>query len=160
MAGYHGCKFVYISIFLHAHTFYNSNSIGVPIFEKPPKKYSAYRIMEILLDPRIDEEKIACKRPLSAPFSSTFVVDVSKLAHPDDIKKDMYGKWLHSGSHTDVFLCSYQNDEVNIEKAAQGASGTNVYYLRRLHSVHPSNTDFRRVLALLFGKLISLHFVW
>lgn len=108
--------------------------------------------MHILLNPSIDEERIASKRPLDAPYSATFVVDVSKLAHPDDIKKDMYGKWIHKGSHTDVFMCTYDSDSINIEKAAVGASGNNVYYLRRLHSVHPSNDAFRRVLALLFGK--------
>ena len=133
------------------------NSTGVPIFEKPPPKYSARQIMQILLDPNIDKQRIALKRPLDAPSSSTFVVDISKLSHPDDIKKDMYGTWLHSGSHTDVFICTYnEDDSVNIEKAANGASGKNVYYLRRLHSVHPSNTGFRRVLALLFG----MHFIF
>ena len=111
--------------------------------------------MHLLLDPKIDENKIASRRPLECSFSASFVIDVSKLAHPDDIKKDMYGKWLHSGSHTDVFRCTYSNsDDVYIEKAAPGASGDNVYYLRRLHSVHPSNNDFRRVLALLFGRLL------
>lgn len=128
------------------------NNTGVPIFEIPPPKYSAHQIVRILLDQNIDEGRIALKRPIDAPSSSTFVVDISKLAHPDDIKKDMYGKWLHSGSHTDVFICTYnEDDSVNIEKAANDASGNNVYYLRRLHSVHPSNTEFRRVLALLFG---------
>ena len=130
------------------------NSIGVPIYEKPPEKYSAHRIMQILLNPKIDKHRIAVTRPLEVPYSSTFVVDVSKLGHPDDIKKDMYGKWLHSGSHSDVFICSYcENDEVSIERAAPGASGENVYHLRRLHSVHPSNNEFRRILALLSGML-------
>ncbi len=134
------------------HIILYRNSIGVPIYEKPPEKYSAHRIMQILLDPKIDEHRIAVKRPLDVPHSSTFVVDVSKLGHPDDIKKDIYGKWLHSGSHSDVFICSYlQEDKVSIEKAAPGASGDNVYYLRRLHSVHPSNNEFRRILALLSG---------
>ena len=132
--------------------FFYRNSTGVPIFEKPPPKYTAHQIVRILLDQNIDKQRIALKRPLDAPSSSTFVVDISKLSHPDDIKKDMYGKWLHSGSHTDVFICTYnEDDSVNIEKAASGASGKNVYYLRRLHSVHPSNNGFRRVLALLFG---------
>ena len=109
--------------------------------------------MHLLLDPKIDENKIASRRPLECSFSASFVVDVSKLAHPVDIKKGMYGKGLHSGSHTDVFRCTYSSsDDVYIEKAA--ASGDNVYYLRRLHSVHPSNNDFRRVLALLFGRLL------
>jgi len=105
--------------------------------------------MHLLLDPKIDETKIASRRPLECSFSASFVVDISKLSHPDDIKKDMYGKWLHSGSHTDIFRCAYSD---GVEKAAPGASGDNVYYyLRRLHSVHPSNNEFRRVLALLFG---------
>ena len=84
--------------------------------------------MWILLDPRLDARKIAFKRPLTAPFSSSFVVDVSKLAHPDDIKKDMYRKWLHSGSHTDVFHCTYSEDKesVYIKKAVPSASGENV----------------------------------
>ena len=121
------------------------NSTGVPIFEIPPPKYSAHQIVRILLDQNIDEERIALKRPTDAPSSSTFVVDIST--------SNMYGKWLHSDSHTDVFICTYnEDDSVNIEKAAYDASGNNVYYLRRLHSVHPSNTEFRRVLALLFGK--------
>ena len=120
--------------------------------ETPPEKYSAYRIMQILLDQEIDQDRAAQKRPLEAPFSSTYVVNLRNLSHPDDIKKDMYGKWLHSGSHSDVFLCSYSPDgQAIIEKAAPGASGDNVYSLRRLHSVHPSNNEFRRVLAFLFG---------
>ena len=37
------------------------------------------------------------------------------------------------GSHNDVFKCFYDEDgEVSIDKAAPGASGSNVYYL--LHS--------------------------
>ena len=103
------------------------NSTGVPIFEKPPPKYTAHQIVRFLLDQNIDKQRIALKRSLDAPSSSTFVVDISKLSHPDDIK-DMYGKWLHSGSHTDVFICTYNEDDgINIEKAASGASGKNVY---------------------------------
>ena len=62
------------------------NSTGVPIFEIPPPKYSAHQIVRILLDQNIDE-RITLKRPIDAPSSSTFVVDISKLANPDDIKR-------------------------------------------------------------------------
>ena len=108
--------------------------------------------MEILLVPG-DTQKIADRRPLQASGNCTFVVDVTKLAHQDDIKKDMYGRWEHKGSHTDYFKCSYgPDDDVVIERVAPGVSGRDVYHLRRLHSVHPSNNDFRRVIAALFGK--------
>ena len=41
-------------------------------------------------------------------------------------------------------------------------SGDNVYYLRRLHSFHPSNNEFRRILALLFGtyKLLPVYVLY
>ena len=113
--------------------------------------------MEILLDPGIKEEKIARQRPLEVQQDSTFVVDVRDLKHPDDIKKDMYGKWLHRGSHTDVFRCSFdEQGKVHVEKAAQGDPGDTVYYLRRLHSAHPSNKYFRRVVALISGTCMVL----
>ena len=52
----------------------------MPIFEIPPEKYSAYAIMHLLLDPKIDENKLASRRPLECSFSSSFDVDVSKIA--------------------------------------------------------------------------------
>ena len=110
--------------------------------------------MKILLDPNIEDCKIAKRRPLETHCSATFVVDVRNLKHQDDIKKDMYGRWIHHGSHTDVFKCSFDDDnEVFVEKAAEGATGDNVYYLRRLHSTHPSNKHFRRIVALISGDL-------
>ena len=99
---------------------------------------------------------MAYKRLIEVQSDSTFVIDLTKLAHPDDVKKDCYGSWLHKGSHTDVFRCSYDKDgEVTIEKAAPGASGSNVYFLRRLHCVHPSHSGFRRILAFICGKLFT-----
>jgi hypothetical protein len=125
---------------------------GVPIFDYPPDKYSSHQIMKTLLDPNIDTAKIAKQRSLETNKSATFVVDIRSLKHRDDIKKDMYGKWVHHGSHTDVFKCSFDElSDVCVEKAAQGASGDNVFYLRRLHSIHPSNKHFRRIVALISG---------
>ena len=92
-------------------------------------------------------------RPLETNKSATFVVDIHSLKHRNDIKKDIYGKWVHHGSHTDVFKCRFDEfSHVLVEKAAQGASGDDVFYLRRLHSTHLSSKHFRRIVALISGK--------
>ena len=105
------------------------------------------RIMKILLIQSLDERRVAYKCPVEIQSSFTFVVDLTKLLHPDNIK-DSYGKWLHKGSHNDVFRCSYdENGDVSIEKAAPGTTGHNVYLLRRLHCVHLSHSGFRRISA-------------
>ena len=80
----------------------------MPIFE---------RIMQILLNPSIDVSKVAKERPVRVEESSTFVVDLTCLKHPDDVKKDMYGRWDYSGSHPEVFRCTFDDtDNVSIEK--------------------------------------------
>ena len=67
------------------------NAYGVPIFERPPPKYSAYSIMKLLLDPNIDKSRRAKKQPIGTTHSATFVVDLSKLDHPDDVKRIILG---------------------------------------------------------------------
>ena len=141
-----------LSIFMYFYI--HRNSVGVPIFELPPPKYTATRILQILLDPNLDQSRIAKGRPIEVEKSSTFVVDLTCLKHNDDVKKDMYGRWDYSGSHPEVFRCSVDDsDEVFIEKCALGATGQNVYYLRRVRSSHPSNPEFRRLIAFVHSKL-------
>ena len=140
------CEVLCLSVAIYAHR----NSMGVPIYEQPPPKYTATRIMQILLDPNINKSLVANGHPIEVERSSTFVVD---LKHPDDVKKDMYRRLDYSGSHPEIFLCSFnQFDNVCIEKCAPGATGPNVYYLRRIRSSHPSNPNFRRLIAFVHSK--------
>ena len=121
-------------------------------FEVPPVKYSAEAILKLLLDPMIDTSRVCKTWPISdITTNSTFVVNVTKLKHPDDVRKDFFGKWIHTGSHPFTFKAYIRDNCVSVERCAPGAHGT-VYYLRRLHSYHPSNTDFRRMLAFVSGK--------
>ena len=87
---------------------------------------------------------------------TSFVMNITNLGYPDDIKKDSFGKWSYSGSHIVPFhACIFDDGHIDVERCAPGASGSNVYYLWRLHSVHPSNSSCRRLIALIAG-IISI----
>ena len=93
--------------------------------------------------------------PVSVKSSATFLIDVTSLQHADDVKKDNFGKWVHSGSHKTQYHVNFdENGKVHLEKCCPGASGEDIYYLRRLHMYHPSNSEFRRILAFTSGLLI------
>lgn len=143
-----------VQVYLLVNCFlFDRNSMGVPIYERPLPKYTAIEIMQLLLNPNIDKSRVAKSRPVQVEESSAFIVDLTCLKHPDDVKKDMYGRWEHSGSHPEVFHCVIGDfDTVEIEKCAPGATGSNVYFLRRLRSCHPSNSEFRRVIAFVHGE--------
>ena len=45
------------------------------------------------------------------------MIDVTKLKHQDDVRKDFFGKWNHSGSHPLPFKARVtDDDEVEVEK--------------------------------------------
>ena len=106
-----------------------------------------------MLDPALESSgKICTTRPTIVTRSSTFIVNLSKLAHPDDIKRDNYGIWNHSGSHPQQYMVEIKKGGyVSVEKCYPGARGDNVVHLRKLHSVHPSNKSFERMIAFLSG---------
>ena len=93
--------------------------------------------------------------PVAVKSSATFVIDVTKLKDPDDVRKDFFGKWNHSGSHPLLIRAAVNEDSVEVERCAPGATGNNVYYLRRLHCNHPSNVNFRRLIAFISGKSLQ-----
>ena len=124
-----------------------------PIYEHPPKRYTAERILQILLDPSIPKEKICKLKPSNITSSATFVVDVCHLKCVDDIKKDDFGIWNYSGSHPQAYEVFVQKDGyLNIEKCSDDSSGDNVVYLRRLHCTHPSNQDFKCMICFISGN--------
>ena len=148
------CQYT-VAASLHDHLLHHSDDLE-PIFEVPPPKYTAEQILRILLDPCIPESKICNVRPVNITQSATYVANIQRLDHQDDIKNDNFGKWNHSGSHPLLFRVQMESDNyMYIEKCAAGATGDNVVMLRRLHSIHPSNYHFKRLIAFVSGKHIT-----
>ena len=49
------------------------------LYEKPPPKYNEESILNILLNPKLDVNRVCTSWPLNVESSSTFVIDISKL---------------------------------------------------------------------------------
>lgn len=124
---------------------------STPVYEIPSGTYTAEQIISVLLDP-IDESKVCCKRPTDIRGSATFVIDLDKLEHPDDARKDNFGRWIHSGSHTTPFK-AWLNEigDVEFKRVDKEDAGVNVQYLRRINSYHPSDHTCKRLLGFITG---------
>lgn len=85
-----------------------------PVYEVPPPKYSAERILRILLDPHIPDNRVCKKKPVNIKKSSTFVVDTRNLKSLDDIKKDDFEIWSYSGSHPQSFRIHHEDEDEDI----------------------------------------------
>ena len=108
--------------------------------------------MKILLNPTSSRVSRVC--PHRVTKSSTYVVDVTSLAHPEDVKKDDFGKWDYKGSHPVAFHVCFRNDgSICIERCQNEERQGDIFYLRRLYSTHPSNPEMKRMLAFITGML-------
>uniref|UniRef100_A0A1X7THD2 Uncharacterized protein n=1 Tax=Amphimedon queenslandica TaxID=400682 RepID=A0A1X7THD2_AMPQE len=77
---------------------YQFTDSGATIYEVPSKSYTGERILEILLDDEIDRKKVCEEQPTLITKSATFVIDINSLKHPDDVKKDEFGRCHPSNS--------------------------------------------------------------
>ena len=119
--------------YIHCPEFIFSDEVLDPVYENPPPKYSAKRVLKILLDPSLPASRICSTRPMQISRSSTYVVDMSSLDHPDDVKKDNFGVWVHSGSHPQAYKVHTEEDGfMTVEKCGASATGDGIVYLRRL----------------------------
>ena len=74
-----------------------------PVYENPPAKYNAERIIKILLQP--DETRVCYVKPSAVIRSASYVVDVRNLQNQDNIK-DEFGIWNYSGSRLRLTKCT------------------------------------------------------
>ena len=124
-----------------------------PVYEVPWGCYTGEQILKILLNPRINKKKICHSKPSNVTQSATFVVDLESLDHPDDIKKDDFGKWVYSGSHSVSYAAFESDGGLDFERVA-GKLCTevdNIFQLRRINCKHPTNPQCQRLLAFVTG---------
>ena len=147
-------QFIYFIVFIGYSTYYRAND-NCPVYETPPDKYPAERIIKILLDPTIKKSRICRQQPANITKSSTYVVVLNSLKDPaEDVKKDNFGVWNHNGSHLQSFECCFSKDgKVHVGQGLFQEPGLQweTILLQRLHSKHPSNSNFQQMLCFITG---------
>lgn len=76
---------------------YNDNC-QLPIFGHPCKGYDIEHLTHILLDPFVDDELICSTNPIFVHHNVAFLVDLSRLKDPNDVRADDMGSWKCTGS--------------------------------------------------------------
>lgn len=132
---------------------FNNGNLKQPIFDSHPTKYLAEDIINVLFDPELDSALICSEKPTSVSSSAAFIVDVTSLSDADDVKRDCYGKWNYTGSRHQLYFIKRLpgGGQMKIEKREPGVAGDNIYQIRRLYCKHPSNDEFRRLIATITG---------
>ena len=125
----------------------------VPVYSTTTH-YSYSEAVNILLAAKHD--KICTRHPTLVEDNLCFVVDLSKLAHVDDIKADDCGHWIHNGKKTTkVAVWKHGNvisKVVSTKASSPPDENSQLYTLVRVYYVNDPHGDFKRTHYYLFGK--------
>ena len=100
-----------------------------------------------------NEDKICSRHPTMVEDNLSFVADLSKLAHVDDIKADDCGHWIHNGKKTTKVVVwkhgSAISKVVHTKASSPPDENSKLYTLVRVYYVNDPHGDFKRILVLL-----------
>jgi len=126
--------------------YYHNNS-SLPVYDYPVKGYSQEEIVDILCDLMLDKKLICTFNPVSVENSVAFVVDVSKLRDPNDVRADDLGAWRCSGSRVLNFFVKVSTNSCCL--VASSSPGAVEIGIKRQYFIHMSDPDFHRMIAFL-----------
>ena len=81
-----------------------------------------------------------------------FIVDISKLEKPEDIRADDLGSWECNGKR--CLYCSVDNEGyvVSVSKSKTPEDAYTMYTLVRRYYKHATATDYKKTIAEIYGK--------
>ena len=90
--------------------------------------------------------------------NASFVVDLDQLDHPDDIKSDDCGHWIHNGQKSTKIAVWKRNGVVvrvlSTAKTRKSPPDENseLYTLVRVYYTNDPHSDFKRTYYCLYGE--------
>ena len=103
------------------------------------------------------EREMCIEPPIGCSTSGTFLVDLSKLDHRDDIRADDLGVWINKGvktSHCIVRFCGENVRSVTVLDCKPTIRSSLSYRLKRTYWVHSEDKEVRHRLFELEGTVI------
>lgn len=83
-----------------------------------------------------------------------FVMDLSRLEKPEDVRADDFGSWLCNGKQCNS--CEVEDGHVMEVYSELSIQRENTYCLIRRYYKHATSGDFRRIIAEIYGNLLCI----
>ena len=134
--------------------FYGGNE-AFPVYSKSKKVLSPEEVLTLLTERgAFPLSKVCHRQPLHVEHQRTFIVDMSHLRSPKDIKCDDMGSWRNLSANKYSYNVTW-NEEGQIEMIRTVEAGSNnvVTIKRKYFSLnHDVHNDVRKRIDTIFGK--------
>ena len=134
-----------------SETMYHCGRHDLPVFGCQPKRITTAEVLNILLDPNLDRQKVCSSHPVAVEQNRLFVVDLSHLEQPKDLLCDDMGSWVCGGNYTAWVTVDEVGDVNMLGKSLSEEPSEGMYLARRKYYHLRGCPDFRRMLFFIEG---------
>ena len=111
------------------------------------KGYSQEEIVHILCDPKLEPSLICSTHPVSVENNVAFIIDMSKLKNPSDVRSDDLGEWICKGSRILKFTIKLTSNSCTLVSFL--STDALEISVRRQYFVNGSDSDLHRMIEFL-----------
>lgn len=111
-------------------------------------------IIQVLLDKELSPSRIVTSQPVSVEDNFVFVVDLSKLEKPEDIRADDLGSWTCNGKRS--LHCIFEGNVLTEIVAPSKLRTGKTYCLVKRYYKHATAGDFKRTIAEIYGDYMHV----
>lgn len=111
------------------------------------------RVFDAILNTPLSSEIVCIQKPVGVKTSATFIVDTTKLKHPNDLKSDDMGGWIHKGKPVRFYelqRCPSSGEVFGVIPSSKSAENT--YKLTRIYYHHRGTAEFRKTIFYVHSK--------
>ena len=134
------------------------NNPEIPLYSKSSRFHNTTEILNIILDPELDELCVCSQLPFGVDCNSVFLVDMTKLRSPRDIVCDDMGSWKWGGSYRMWLSLDETGFVAVIGKAKPDSIDPELSYFRiwKRYYENKSSSDLKKIIVTIEGKYYIL----
>ena len=128
----------------------------LPVFRRGVHEYTVPELVSILSE-GVSQEKVCKTKPVSVEHNCTFVVALSCVRDPSDLRADDSGVWRHRGVRK-TWVVTDETGKIISQNRERPPRQLDVpihghlYILSRVYHILQSSPDFKRMIVTLQGE--------
>ena len=125
-----------------------------PVYDHFSEVMKPVDVFNAIINTSCTSDVVCTCKPVGVKDAATFLVDTTRLKHPNDLKFDDMGGWFHKGKPIRYFEIQRvpQTGDIYGAKQCPARRDEDAYKLTRIYYHHMGTTEFRKTIFYVHGK--------
>ena len=112
-------------------------------------------VLNAILNTDVTSDIVCMQKPIGVKDAAVLLVDTTKLRHPDDLKADDMGSWVHKGIPSHYY--SIKRSPSGVVYGVKRCSKTtrDAFKLTRIYYHHRGTSEFRKTIFYVHGMYVG-----